>query len=107
MGIFDLLRGMGGHNRGGHGGGHGGGHHGGYGNYGGPPPSGMPPGNYGAPPSAPSGAPCAKCGTFVTAGARFCPQCGAAQAPTKCASCSADVPPAAKFCPGCGKPTAT
>ena len=99
MGFFDQLRGM----MGGH---HGGGHHGGYGNYGGPPPGGMPPGNYGAQP-APPGAACAKCGTFVTAGTRFCPQCGVAQTATKCAACSADVPPAAKFCPGCGKPAAS
>lgn len=97
MGFLDhLLRGMGGgHQRGGHGGGHhGDGHHGGFGNYGGPP-------------STAAGAACAKCGTFVTAGARFCPQCGAAQTATKCAACSADVPPGAKFCPGCGKPAAT
>jgi membrane protease subunit (stomatin/prohibitin family) len=45
---------------------------------------------------------CAKCGSELPAGAKFCMECGAAVT-GKCGECSADVPANAKFCPACGK----
>ena len=53
---------------------------------------------------------CAQCGSKVTAGARFCPQCGAPQPggdEVKCPRCDAAVSPAARFCPKCGIEVAT
>jgi hypothetical protein len=41
----------------------------------------------------------------VTAGARFCPECGAAQALT-CPRCNASLDRPSKFCPDCGAPQA-
>ena len=47
---------------------------------------------------------CAKCGTAVPAGAKFCPGCGEKQASGSfCPECGAAVPAGAKFCPECGK----
>ncbi|NPV46918.1 MAG: SPFH domain-containing protein [Armatimonadetes bacterium] len=47
----------------------------------------------------------AKCpaGHPVPAGAKFCPQCGAALAGGFCAECGRPLPTGAKFCPECGK----
>jgi membrane protease subunit (stomatin/prohibitin family) len=46
----------------------------------------------------------AGCGVDVPAGAKFCPGCGAAQAPSKqfCISCGTEMPGGSKFCPSCG-----
>ena len=47
---------------------------------------------------------CAKCGTAVPEGAKFCPGCGEKQASGSfCPECGAAVPAGAKFCPECGK----
>jgi hypothetical protein len=54
-----------------------------------------------APGVAPAGH-CTGCGGSLAAGARFCPQCGAARVDSACPSCHAPVPPGAKFCAGCG-----
>jgi membrane protease subunit (stomatin/prohibitin family) len=56
-----------------------------------------------APVTTPAGPPCTGCKVPMPAGARFCPQCGAA-APVAaaCASCKAELPPGARFCPQCG-----
>jgi membrane protease subunit (stomatin/prohibitin family) len=68
-----------------------------------PPAAGAP-----APPVAP-GVPspvsttCARCARPVPAGARFCPDCGAAQAAT-CARCQARLERPSRFCPECGAP---
>ncbi|MBR4987358.1 MAG: SPFH domain-containing protein [Methanocorpusculum sp.] len=54
--------------------------------------------------AAPAGKACAKCGTAVPDGAKFCPGCGEKQASGSfCPECGAAVPPGAKFCPECGK----
>lgn len=47
----------------------------------------------------------AGCGATVPAGAKFCPGCGAAQAPATqfCIACGAEMPGGAKFCPSCGE----
>jgi len=61
---------------------------------------------FAAPPAAaPPAAGAATCpnGHAVPAGAKFCPQCGAAVTPTPCPNCGKPVPPGAKFCPDCGK----
>ena len=53
--------------------------------------------------AAPANA-CAKCGTAVPEGAKFCPGCGEKQASGSfCPECGAAVPAGAKFCPECGK----
>ena len=44
---------------------------------------------------------CASCGHTVPDRAKFCPECGGAQAP-QCASCGAELRPAVKFCSECG-----
>lgn len=46
---------------------------------------------------------CSECGADVTAGAKFCPECGK-QMPTNkfCSECGAKVTAGAKFCPECG-----
>ena len=53
-----------------------------------------------------AGVPCPKCGTNVTGGAKFCPNCGGSMAPpkAKCVKCGADIKQGAKFCPECGAP---
>ena len=54
--------------------------------------------------AAPVGKACAKCGTAVPDGAKFCPGCGEKQdAGSFCPECGAAVPAGAKFCPECGK----
>ncbi len=45
---------------------------------------------------------CVKCGQPLTAGARFCPSCGAKQDTAVCAKCGAALQPGANFCPQCG-----
>jgi len=45
---------------------------------------------------------CDKCGANITAGAKFCSECGASQAPAKCSNCQKELPPGAKFCNECG-----
>lgn len=53
------------------------------------------------------GAPCTSCGTPLSPGARFCPNCGTAVAqPSACASCGTVLAPGAKFCASCGTPVA-
>ena len=44
---------------------------------------------------------CPKCGKPVSAGAKFCPECGESLV-AKCPKCGKDVKPGAKFCPECG-----
>ena len=54
--------------------------------------------------ATPVGKACAKCGTAVPDGAKFCPGCGEKQdAGSFCPECGAAVPAGAKFCPECGK----
>jgi membrane protease subunit (stomatin/prohibitin family) len=48
---------------------------------------------------------CGSCAKPVPAGARFCPECGAAQALT-CPRCNARLDRPSKFCPDCGAPQA-
>ena len=57
---------------------------------------------------AAQGSPCAKCGTNIPSGSKFCPNCGApAQAPqaatVTCPNCQAQVQGGAKFCSNCGQ----
>ena len=57
----------------------------------------------------PAATPCAKCGTPLPAGAKFCPQCGEktlAEGMMVCPQCGKTVPKA-KFCPECGHRNAT
>ncbi len=56
---------------------------------------------------------CPKCGTNVSQGSKFCPNCGAAvtmappqpsaQVTTNCSKCGATVSAGARFCPECGQ----
>lgn len=47
---------------------------------------------------------CAECGAKLTAGAKFCPNCGSKQAGSGvCSGCGQPVQPGAKFCPNCGQ----
>ena len=47
---------------------------------------------------------CAECGTKLSAGAKFCPNCGAKQnAANVCPGCGNPVQPGAKFCANCGQ----
>jgi len=47
---------------------------------------------------------CTSCG-HETHGAKFCPECGAKQAPSgTCGGCGVQVPTGSKFCPECGAP---
>lgn len=61
-----------------------------------------------AAPVAPAAAPaaagtCAKCGHPLSAGAKFCPECGAKVAASSfCPNCGKKVPAGSKFCPDCG-----
>ncbi len=47
-------------------------------------------------------APCVACGSAIPQGSRFCPECGASQAPSACKDCGKQLAPGAKFCPECG-----
>ena len=84
-------------------------------------PGATPPGAAGTPaaPAGPSGPPaagpagsaasaretgtgaCVRCARPLSAGARFCPECGAAQA-LSCPRCQARLDRVSKFCPECG-----
>ena len=62
-----------------------------------------------APQQTPAAAPkaaggfCAECGQPLTAGAKFCPNCGAKQATASvCPTCGEAIAPGAKFCANCG-----
>jgi hypothetical protein len=51
--------------------------------------------------------PCGKCGAHMSAGTKFCAECGAPNAtatgkPKFCTSCGGKIEPGAKFCPECG-----
>ena len=67
----------------------------------------------GGPPAPASGAgaaslatgACVRCARLVPPGARFCPECGAAQALT-CARCTTRLDRPSRFCPECGAPQA-
>src|SRR5207249_4793043 len=48
-----------------------------------------------------AGAKCVKCGSAMTAGSKFCNECGASQAPAKCSNCQHELKPGAKFCDEC------
>jgi len=56
-----------------------------------------------AAPQPPAGPPCPNCKATVAAGAKFCPECGAALTGGTCAKCGAELPLNAKFCPECGQ----
>jgi subtilisin family serine protease len=47
---------------------------------------------------------CQHCGAVVRPGARFCPSCGQAAAPTQCPHCGAALRAGGRFCPRCGRP---
>lgn len=53
-------------------------------------------------PAAPTTFKCAGCGAALTAGVKFCPECGT-PVKTKCSRCGTEVRPGAKFCPECGE----
>ncbi|HET7343258.1 MAG TPA: SPFH domain-containing protein [Methylomirabilota bacterium] len=53
------------------------------------------------PAATPAAATCARCAKPIPPGARFCPECGAAQAAT-CPRCHARLDKPSKFCPDCG-----
>ncbi|MCR4877585.1 MAG: SPFH domain-containing protein [Clostridiales bacterium] len=57
-----------------------------------------------AAPAAPAAtARCSACGAAISAGAKFCPECGAKQsAEVFCTGCGAKIPAGTKFCPECG-----
>ena len=56
-----------------------------------------------AAPAAPAGAVCSACGASISAGAKFCPECGAKQnASVFCTNCGKAIPAGTKFCPECG-----
>jgi len=59
----------------------------------------------GSSPADPTPGTCGRCAKPVPAGARFCPECGAAQALT-CPRCNARLDRPSKFCPDCGAPQA-
>jgi membrane protease subunit (stomatin/prohibitin family) len=59
----------------------------------------------GAGSAAPAAGACGGCAKPVPPGARFCPECGAAQALT-CPRCNARLDKPSKFCPECGAPQA-
>lgn len=46
---------------------------------------------------------CSECGTKLTAGAKFCPDCGHKQGGSGCPGCGQPVQPGAKFCSNCGQ----
>lgn len=55
-----------------------------------------------AAPGTAAASPCGACGAALAAGARFCPQCGAARVSSGCPSCGAVVQKNTKFCAQCG-----
>ena len=56
-----------------------------------------------APAATPAGAVCRSCGAAITAGAKFCPECGAKQNVSAfCSNCGKEIPAGTKFCPECG-----
>jgi len=50
-----------------------------------------------------TGLSCVACGTKLSEGNRFCPNCGKEVAVRVCHFCSAPIPEGSKFCPSCGK----
>jgi RNA polymerase subunit RPABC4/transcription elongation factor Spt4 len=48
------------------------------------------------------GAHCTGCGTGLTDGVKFCPQCGLPRKAPGCPGCGAVVQPGTKFCGQCG-----
>lgn len=46
--------------------------------------------------------PCPGCGAMVTAGSKFCNQCGA-RLSSNCPACGAEIPAGSAFCPECGQ----
>lgn len=46
---------------------------------------------------------CPKCGTEITPGMQFCPNCGLQIKDVKCPECGKDLPAGTHFCPFCGK----
>jgi membrane protease subunit (stomatin/prohibitin family) len=56
-------------------------------------------------PAGPTPGACSRCAKPVPAGARFCPECGAAQVLT-CPRCNARLDRPSRFCPDCGAPQA-
>lgn len=59
-----------------------------------------------------AGPTCSKCQATLTAGTKFCAQCGtavgaaAARSPLFCSQCGGQLTGGSKFCPQCGKPVA-
>ncbi|HEX3026542.1 MAG TPA: SPFH domain-containing protein [Clostridia bacterium] len=54
-------------------------------------------------PIVPAGVKCVKCGAPLKDGSKFCSECGAAQNVNPvCKNCSKQLEPGAKFCPDCG-----
>lgn len=48
--------------------------------------------------------PCTSCGKPISAGSKFCPECGQPQkAKSSCANCGAQIMADSKFCPECGQ----
>jgi len=45
---------------------------------------------------------CPKCGTEITPGMQFCPNCGLQIKDIKCSKCGKDLPAGTNFCPFCG-----
>ena len=45
---------------------------------------------------------CPKCGTEITPGMQFCPNCGLQIQDVKCPECGKDLPAGTNFCPFCG-----
>lgn len=70
-----------------------------------PPGGGQATGASGVGPPAPGPGVCGRCARPVPPGARFCPDCGAAQV-RACARCNARLDRPARFCPECGTPQA-
>jgi membrane protease subunit (stomatin/prohibitin family) len=52
--------------------------------------------------SADALAACGSCGKPITAGVKFCPECGARQGASHCPACNAALSANTKFCPECG-----
>jgi hypothetical protein len=69
------------------------------------PPIGVPapaPAAPAAGPAAAAATSCSSCGAPMSAGAKFCPQCGAQKAPPGCPGCGSPVQTGTKFCGECG-----
>jgi len=58
-----------------------------------------------AQPAQPAAVACVACGKQIPQGSKFCPECGALQAPQQktCSNCGAKLEANAKFCPECGQ----